>query len=382
LLFHQICIATDERDSEAGELILKLVYDYTIEPHSNDPLVDLADHTMQEFTLATVPGAWLVDILPFLEHVPEWMPGAGFKKTARLWSQSLSEAVRIPYEYTKRQMAMGKQTASFVSKSIQQAKIDFNQEHLSAEQDHAIQWTALSLYLGGSDTTVETIAGFFLAMAKFPDVQQKAQEEIDRVVGTSRLPTFGDRENLPYINNIVYEAQRWHPIIPMGFPHVANEEDTISGYRIPKGALLLPAIWWFTRDPKVYHNAEQFKPERYSAPYNEPLPTDISFGFGRRVCPGRHLADAMLYLTFVQVLAIFNIQPAQKEDGQMCELTHSFAPGIISGVCPFRITITPRTVEHENLIEDVIQRFPWQESDKNYLGKIATKLNLTQAEGH
>jgi cytochrome P450 len=344
-----------------------MMYDYTIEPHSNDPLIEMVDRAMVQFSAATVPGAWLVDVLPFLEYLPEWMPGAGFKKTADIWRKSLFDTVNTPYEYVKHQIAEGENNFSFVSKSIEQAK---SEGGLGPEEEHAIKWAAVSLYAGGADTSVETMDAFFLAMSMFPDVQRKAQEEIDRVVGTSRLPTFADRNNLPYINAIVNEAQRWHPIVPMGFPHVADEKDQIGGYRIPKGAMLLPAIWWFTRDPEVYHEAELFKPERYSEPYNEPLPTDVTFGFGRRICPGRYLADSSLYLTFVQVLAAFNIEKALDEHGQIIEPKHGFMPGIICAVAQFRVRLTTRTTQHKHLIDDVLKRFPWEESDEKYLGKV------------
>jgi cytochrome P450 len=84
---------------------------------------------------------------------------------------------------------------------------------------------------------------FFLAMTIYPDVQRKAQEEIDRIVGNDRLPGFNDRENLPYIDAIVKEVLRWHPVAPMGLPHMTSEDDIYNGFLIPKGALLLPNIW-------------------------------------------------------------------------------------------------------------------------------------------
>ena len=83
-----------------------------------------------------------------------------------------------------------------------------------------------------------------MAMALFPEAQRKAQEEIDRVVGTDRLPTFEDRENLPYVDALVKEALRWHPVVPMGVPHVTTEDDIYEGYFIPKGSILLPNIWY------------------------------------------------------------------------------------------------------------------------------------------
>lgn len=80
-------------------------------------------------------------------------------------------------------------------------------------------------------------------MTLFPEVQRKAQEEIDRVIGTTRLPTFNDRDSLPYINAVLLEAWRWHPVIPMGLPHVAKVDDVVNGFCIPKGAIVLPNVW-------------------------------------------------------------------------------------------------------------------------------------------
>jgi cytochrome P450 len=84
---------------------------------------------------------------------------------------------------------------------------------------------------------------FFLAMTLYPEIQRKAQEEIDRVIGPSRLPGFEDRPHLPYIDAIVKEVLRWHPVAPMGIPHMTTEDDVYEGYLIPKGAYLLPNIW-------------------------------------------------------------------------------------------------------------------------------------------
>lgn len=87
---------------------------------------------------------------------------------------------------------------------------------------------------------------FFLAMSVFPEVQKKAREEVDRVIGSHRLPVSADRDNLPYIMAIMKETHRWHPVAPMGLPHSSTAEDTYKGYRIPKGALLFPNAWFVT----------------------------------------------------------------------------------------------------------------------------------------
>lgn len=87
------------------------------------------------------------------------------------------------------------------------------------------------------------MATFFLAMMLYPEVQRKAREEIDRVVGDGRLPNVKDRDSLPYVEAVLKEVFRWHPIAPMGLPHEITEDDIYQGYLIPKGAIIIPNIW-------------------------------------------------------------------------------------------------------------------------------------------
>jgi len=80
-------------------------------------------------------------------------------------------------------------------------------------------------------------------MAICPSVQAKAQQEIDRVIGTKRLPTCADRERLPYVDAMVKEVLRWHPVAPMGLPHTSTKEDVINGYCIPEGSMIFANVW-------------------------------------------------------------------------------------------------------------------------------------------
>lgn len=80
-------------------------------------------------------------------------------------------------------------------------------------------------------------------MILYPEVQQAAKEEIDRVIGNGRLPNFNDRANLPYLEAVWKESFRWHTLAPMAVPHVTTEDDIIEGYLIPKGAMIVPNVW-------------------------------------------------------------------------------------------------------------------------------------------
>ena len=88
---------------------------------------------------------------------------------------------------------------------------------------------------------------FFLAMALYPEVQKKAQQELDAVVGGERLPDFSDRQSLPYINALVKELLRWHPATPMGVPHRILADDEYNGHIIPAGATIFVNMWYVRR---------------------------------------------------------------------------------------------------------------------------------------
>ena len=80
-------------------------------------------------------------------------------------------------------------------------------------------------------------------MVVFPNTQQKAQAELDEVVGRGRLPTFADYERLPYIRAIIKETLRWRPVVPMALPHLLTQDDIYNGYYIPKGTICIPNVW-------------------------------------------------------------------------------------------------------------------------------------------
>jgi cytochrome P450 len=81
-------------------------------------------------------------------------------------------------------------------------------------------------------------------MLLFPDAQRKAQEELDEVVGLSRLPEYTDRENLAYINALCKEVLRWHPAVPLGGPHRLTQDDVFGDYFIPAGTIVVANAWW------------------------------------------------------------------------------------------------------------------------------------------
>ncbi|TFA97527.1 O-methylsterigmatocystin oxidoreductase [Trichoderma ghanense] len=355
-------------ETVAGAVILKIIYGYTISPRGPDPLVVLIDRMMANFSRACVPFARLVDFIPALKLLPAGFPGTGFKAEAAQYGREIRAVVEEPYRFARRQLVEHNIAESFVARLVREYSND--EGELSEEDAYTIKWSAATMYAGGSDSTVSTLISFILAMTMFPEVQRKAQEEIDRVTGGTRLPVLADREQMPYIEALVTEALRWCTIVPMGVPHALAEDVTYGGYDLPKGAYLLPAAWDFMHDPSVYADPDDFSPERFLAPRNEPDPRWAAFGFGRRICPGRHLADSSLFLNLASLVAVFNIDKAADGKGNVMEPELRFEAGLIAKPKPFPFSITPRSERHVELIRGFEREHPWEESDAAQLGEL------------
>ncbi|KAE8158642.1 cytochrome P450 [Aspergillus tamarii] len=332
--------------TEAGAMILKIAYGYNIEPKGRDPLIDLANESVDIFA-----GTWLVDTISLFKYIPTWFPGAEFKRRDYAWRKTLLTTIEKPYQLVKQQMHRGSYPPSYLASLLEQGD-----GKLNAEEEFVSKWTAGILYLGGADTvlpTVSSLSCFFLAMALYPEAQRKAQEEIDRILGPNRLPTLDDRHKLPYIDAMVKETFRWHPVGPMGVPYSVTEDEVYAVYLIPKGALILPNIWAFTHDPNVYREPETFRPERFLGDKPELNPYTTAF-------------DETVFLSIAQSLTVFNFSKPEGED----DLQPEFLPGVISHLAPYRLDISPRSAVHEALIHSVEVEHPWEESHAKELQKV------------
>ncbi|RCI11825.1 hypothetical protein L249_7513 [Ophiocordyceps polyrhachis-furcata BCC 54312] len=346
-----------------GAAILNATYGYSIGTDQEDPLVRLGRSLMIKFSLAVAPGAWPVDFIPALRNLPDGLPGTESNATARRWKKTSQRMVEVPYLFVRNQMKTGCYRPSITSRLLEL----HGQKELNSQEEDDIKLAAAAQFGGASETTAASLKGFLLAMIRFPDVQRKAQNEIDRVVGTERLPRCQDRANLPYVVNLVKEIFRWSPVAALGLPHTATEDITYGGHLIPKGAILLPNLWWFTHNPEVYSDADSFNPDRYSESLCEPDPT-VAFGFGRRACPGRFFAEASVFTIVSQFLSVFNISEAVDQGfGIKAQPQLKALPGIITFPEDFAYSITPRDDTKDKFVQNMMADQPVQSSDASSL---------------
>ena len=173
-----------------------------------------------------------VDIYPLLHYLPQsiflnWVDRATHvqKEMNRLYSDFLRDLRR-------RRSSVGSR-GSFMDKVLDSAEGEKRMDGLTYS-DHELWFMGGTLTEGGSDTTASIVTAFVQAMATYPDVQRKAQAEIDEVIGTDRSPTWQDYKRLPYVNQCVKETMRWRPVTPLAFPHALAEDDWVDGMFLPK----------------------------------------------------------------------------------------------------------------------------------------------------
>ncbi|KAG6853830.1 hypothetical protein C0991_000944 [Blastosporella zonata] len=192
-----------------------------------------------------------------------------------------------------------------------------------------------------------------------PDVQKKAQAEIDSIIGSERLPNLADRPHLPYVNAVVTEVLRWNSVAPtgtsiLGVPHTAMEDGIIGGYLIPKGSIILANLWNMLHDPEVYPEPFEFQPERHIVTSEKSAqrdPRNVCFGYGRRICPGMHLAETSLFSVIAASLAVFDVKKVV-ENGVEIIPVHESTSGIISFPEAFKCSITPRSPKAVSLVHE------------------------------
>ncbi|KAJ6559579.1 cytochrome P450 [Mycena capillaripes] len=343
-----------------GGLIMSIAYGINVLP-INDPYLKLVQESMHGLTVASVPGKYLVasDAIPILKYIPTWFPGAGFKRAAKKWGQMTRQSVRVPFAEAKRIIATGEPQGSYVSKLLSMggdaSDSNYSEDAISQNySEHAIRDTAGSIFNAGSQTTVATLGTFVLAMLLHPEIQKRAQSEIDSVLGCDRLPTFDDKPALPYITALVKEMLRWNPPSPLGIPHFVAVEDEYRGYRVPAGSIVLGNSWAILHDEALYPTPLEFRPERFLAvgqtQGSNPDPVS-AFGYGRRACPGQFLAMDDLWITVASILAAFDITKAIGDGGKVIGPTSKYSSGVPGMAIPFKSCIRPRSKRSAELVE-------------------------------
>lgn len=352
----------------SNALTTTMVYGWRTPTHK-DPKLEQLFEGVGEFTLMSQTGtAAIIDFFPLLRQLPEFLIPA--QKKAKALHEREKVLYRGHWVHAKQEREKGILKPCF-STGMYEAQ---QKDPFSDDQAAYIAGTLLE---AGSETTSSTLYAFIQAMLLFPDVQRRAQNEIEKVVGCDRLPLMEDLADLQYIRGCMKESLRWMPTAILGaVPHAVTQDDYYNGYLIPKGAGVMNNVWTIHMDPKRHLSPRTFDPDRYkddfqslsdAAANSDPSKRDVFvFGAGRRVCPGIHVAERSLFLAISRILWGFKIEPAVDASGQpILPDPDLLTQGFVCMPVEFPATITPRSKERAELITK-----EWREAENGLLDPV------------
>ncbi|GJJ15705.1 hypothetical protein Clacol_009983 [Clathrus columnatus] len=284
---------------------------------------------------AAIPGIYFVDLFPWMRHLPNII--APWKRQAEGWYKEDNEFFEGLYNNVKENVLAGNEQPCITSTLVNQA----NRHNLD---DHQAAWLSGTLCVAGTDTTVASLMWFMIAMMQFPEVQEKAQKELDEVVGRDRLPTWEDRDNLVYLEALIREVLRWRPMVPL---------------------VCLPNAWGMNHDPAVHGpDVATFNPDRHLTSDRKIIirpecpEGHVTFGFGKRICIGRYVAKNSLYIEIAGMLWALRLTPKRDASGKpiLPGLHESLFEGLLVRPIPFDCDIEYRFPEAETIVNETIDR--------------------------
>ncbi|PLW55796.1 hypothetical protein PCANC_01559 [Puccinia coronata f. sp. avenae] len=281
-----------------------------------DPAITKMRACNDKMIQTAVPGRFLINSVPILHYLPHIL--SPWKQYGHhLFNEALSlfgNLYRQVNPHRRSEQPASHQDLHSASTDCFAARIE-NLKETYQLSDHQAIFLAGAMFGAGSDTTADAIETFIFACAANPEKVAKAQEELDRIVGRERLPEFSDEDALVYCGAMVRELLRWRTTIPGGLAHMTTEDDEYGGYLIPKGTAVVANHWSIHLDEDTYRDAHKFIPERFIHPQTGLLVGTRwsvyghhAFGFGRRICPGLHIANKSLFITFTRLLWSFDIR--------------------------------------------------------------------------
>ncbi|PPQ69577.1 hypothetical protein CVT24_001377 [Panaeolus cyanescens] len=335
-LVHEPDAFLDHLRRFAASTILKITYGRDV-TSVDDQVVRLVERAASLTSETPSAAGNLVDFFPIMKYIPTWAPFSAFKIRAEEVKKAVDAMMEVPFQQVVDDMNSGIAVPSYTSMLLESHRDPAGSIAFEDEED--IKGSAGTLFAAAEDTTVASLQTFILAMLLHPAELKKVQEELDQVVGTNRLPNIDDRPSLPYLECVLKEVLRWNAPVPLGMPHRLMGEDFYKDFYIPSGTTVLANIYAILRDCP---EPDAFIPRRYLDDDSLPDPHGTIFGFGRRICPGRYLAESNYWQLGAAIAACFDITKCLDQNGQDVNATYDFSHGFIRRPKPFKCNIKPR----------------------------------------
>ncbi|OWM80785.1 hypothetical protein CDL15_Pgr006815 [Punica granatum] len=287
----------------------------------------------------------VADGFPFLR----WLDLGGHEKAMKRAVEKLDLVVQqwLDEHKARRNLSAGGEKSEQDFMDVLLTIHEDDAEISSYDSDTINKATCMAMILAGSDTTTVTMTWALSLLLNNKAALKKVQQELDTQIGRDRQVNESDLNNLLYLHAVIKETLRLYPAAPLAIPHEAMEDCNVLGYFIPEGTQLMLNLHKIQRDPRVWPNPSEFRPERFLTTHknidvrgqNFEL---IPFGSGRRMCGGISLSLQVVGLALASFLHAFDVQTPGDEAVDMEE-----AVGLTNlKATPLEVLITPRMPKH------------------------------------
>jgi len=313
-------------------IIMTLAYGKRVESRMNREIEVVTQITQHMASTITQYG--LVEAFPTLNILPRW---------AAPWKRMGDTIFELADNFFQENMRYGQSSTSY----------NWARQISGIKEAKGLPFAELSYILGvllegGLETATSVFEFFTMASVLHPESVGMVQEELDSVIGPDRLPSFDDISNLPYVNAFIKEVIRWRPVTPMGMPHAPIEDDEYLGYLIPKGAAIVENQWTINLDGGSFQDPFEFRPERWLTHPDQHL---CAFGFGRRSCPGKQIAENSLFIAIARILWAYNISHCYVNGKKVPIDSLDTMKFMAAGPSHFEASFSIRSPAHQRIVE-------------------------------
>ncbi|KAG8939936.1 hypothetical protein FRC03_005898 [Tulasnella sp. 419] len=300
-----------------------------------------------------------VEMFPILNYIPDRL-ARNWKSKCDIIKHRLDDFLGGLKKEADKRLAEKKPNGSFLETILQMRKewgID----------EEGIQALTGALLFGGAATPASAVQWVIFIAAAYPEFQRKVQQELDDVIGDTRAPTVDDLPHLPYLSKFIKEVFRFRPVNPLPTPHAATEDTIYQGNVIPKDSTIFVNHWAICHDPELFDDPETFNPDRFEtstfgmkSEVEKATDHDVlkrfdglTFGYGRRRCPGELIAkDALGHVSASLLWAFEFSAPLDKEGKEIRLDPWDFECGLSNYLLPRKLTIKPRSDRHMQILKN------------------------------